>query len=395
MKELWQMDKNDAPVWQRKRVIWLFSGCVMIAIILVVGGLTRLNQAGLSITEWEVIRGVVPPLSEAKWEEVFETYRQYPEYREIHRGMSLSEFKVIYWWEYSHRMLSRLLGVLFLLPLLWFVAKRAMPPGDALKLLGIAALGGVQAFLGWYMVQSGLADQPVVSHLRLGIHLVVAFLIFSFLWTMALNRIPGSPSIRKTVQPAIDSSEKSATADRFRNSGMPGRKWLGVNPDIIFGTLLVLLFLQVLVGGWSAGLKAGYVYPTFPKMGNYWIPPELGFMSPLWYDLTHNAISVQFLHRLLAFMVTVLVLFPAIAGLRSGSGPLQRAGLLLILIITLQITTGALNVLWGVPVWLASFHQLGALMLLTALLTWRYLYTLPGTYKTRQANHAENIQTIS
>lgn len=382
------MNENDATIWEKRRVAWLFSGCFMIAVILFVGGLTRLNQAGLSITEWEVVRGVMPPLTETQWEDVFDTYRQFPEYREVHRGMTLPEFKVIYWWEYSHRMLSRLLGLIFIVPFFWFVWKRAMPPGDALKLLGIAALGGVQAFLGWYMVQSGLADQPVVSHLRLGIHLVVAFLLFSFLWTMALNRIPKSPRLRSNMQSAKSSSKKPGSMDRFLGSGMPERRWLGVNPELIFGVLLVLLFLQVLIGGWTAGLKAGYVYPTFPKMGSYWIPPELGFMSPLWYDLTHNAISVQFLHRLLALILAVFILFPAAAGLRSGYGPLQLAGLVLLLIITLQIFTGALNVLWGVPVWLASVHQLGALMLLAALLTWRYLYTLPGTDITKQAVHA-------
>jgi heme a synthase len=365
------MDQNDAPLWHRRRVIWLFSGCVMIAIILVIGGLTRLNQAGLSITEWEVVRGAIPPLSEAQWEEVFETYRQYPEYQEIHRGMSLSEFKVIYWWEYSHRMLSRFLGALFLLPFLWFVALRVMPPGDALKLAGIALLGGVQAFLGWYMVQSGLDTQPVVSHLRLGIHLVVAFLIFSMLWTMALNRI------------------------RMRNTS-PGKIWGGIGRTgfestagygslfhtkkanllhIVALTAILLLFLQVLVGGWTAGLKAGYIYPTFPKMGDYWIPPQLGYFTPLWFDLTHNAITVQFIHRMLGLLLTIFILIPAIAGLRSGSGPLQLAGFALLLIITLQITTGALNLLWGVPVWLASLHQLGALLLLAALLTWLNLHS--------------------
>ncbi len=325
----------------------------MIAVILVVGGLTRLNQAGLSITEWEVVRGVVPPLSQSQWEEVFDTYRQYPEYREIHRGMTLSEFKVIFWWEYSHRMLSRLLGLLFLLPFLWFVYKRAMPPADALKLAGIAMLGALQAFLGWYMVQSGLESQPVVSHLRLGIHLVVAFLLFSLLWTMALNRM------------------------QLRNNG-PGIMRGGLGRTVLHSIVMVaivLLFLQVLVGGWTAGLKAGFVYPTFPKMGDYWIPPQLGYFTPLWYDLAHNAISVQFLHRLLGLLLTIFILIPAVAGLRLGSGPLQLAGFALLLIITLQVTTGALNLLWGVPVWLASLHQLGALILLAALLTWLNLHS--------------------
>ncbi len=341
----------------------------MIAMILVVGGLTRLNQAGLSITEWEVVRGVIPPLGQAQWEEVFETYRQYPEYQEIHTGMSLSEFKVIYWWEYSHRMLSRLLGVLFLLPFLWFVAKRAMPPGDALKLAGIALLGGVQAFLGWYMVQSGLDTQPVVSHLRLGIHLIVAFLLFSLLWTMALNRLPGRNA---------GSGRSSGIRTGFSNMPGFGRRFRLNRGSLLQITVLaaiVLLFLQVMVGGWTAGLKAGYVYPTFPKMGDYWIPPQLGYFTPLWFDLTHNAISVQFMHRVLGLLLTIFILIPAVAGLRSGSGPLQLAGFALLLIITLQITTGALNLLWGVPVWLASLHQLGALFLLAALLTWQNLHS--------------------
>jgi heme a synthase len=355
---------KDSKKWRRRRVIWLFSGCAMIAVILIVGGLTRLNQAGLSITEWEVISGVVPPMSEAQWETAFETYRQFPEYQEIHRGMTLSEFKVIYWWEYSHRMLSRLLGVIFIIPFLIFIWKRAMPAGDALKLLGVALLGGVQAFLGWYMVQSGLESQPVVSHLRLGIHLTVAFLLFSFLWTMAMNRIPDPPRI------ALNRSQ-------FIRTGFsrPGEIYAVQVMPVLWTLAMILLFVQVLIGGWTAGLKAGYVYPTFPKMGEYWIPPELGFMSPWWYDLTHNAISVQFLHRLTALLLTLLIIPIAVHGLRYPVRPLQITSVILLGVIALQILTGALNLLWGVPVWLASFHQIGALVLLAALLTWhRYYY---------------------
>ncbi len=346
--------------WRRRRVIWYFSGCVMIAVILIVGGLTRLNQAGLSITEWEVISGVIPPLSEAQWNDAFETYRQFPEYQEVHRGMTLPEFKVIYWWEYTHRMLSRLLGFLFVIPFLIFVWKRAMPIDEAVKLGGIVLLGGAQAFLGWYMVQSGLADQPVVSHLRLGIHLVVAFLLFALLWNLAINRIPKN----SRQFPGI---LNKATGRRSLSRNFSDTQWM----NIIWAAALGLLFLQVLVGGWTAGLKAGFVYPTFPKMGAYWIPPELGFMSPWWYDFSHNAISVQFLHRVLALLVTLLVIPLAVSGLRSYVRPLQLTGLVSLLIIALQIVTGALNVLWGVPVWLSSVHQFGALILLAALLTMR------------------------
>ncbi len=357
---------HDTIKWKRWRVIWLFSGCVMVSVILVVGGLTRLNQAGLSMTEWEVISGVIPPMSESDWQNTFETYRQFPEYREVHRGMTLSEFKVIYWWEFSHRMLSRLLGVLFLIPFLLFVWKRVMPPDDALKLVGIALLGGVQAFLGWYMVQSGLESRPVVSHLRLGIHLVVAFLIFAFLWKMALNRIP--ERIR----------EANFRIGKYRVTRRASRRilWLTVYQwvQVAAVTAIALLFIQVLVGGWTAGLKAGFVYPTFPKMGDYWIPPELGRMAPWWYDLSHNAISVQFLHRIIALLLTLVVVPPMITGLQSGVRSLQLTGLALLLIIALQITTGALNVLWGVPVWLSSVHQFGALLMLAALLTWKHYY---------------------
>lgn len=360
------LPENDTIKWDKWRVIWLFSGCVMVVAILIVGGLTRLNQAGLSMTEWEVVGGVVPPMNHSQWQETFDTYRQFPEYQQIHRGMSLDEFKVIYWWEYSHRMLSRFLGVIFLVPFLLFVWKRVMPPIDAMKLGGIALLGGVQAFLGWYMVQSGLESQPVVSHLRLGFHLVVAFLIFSFLWTMALNRLPG-----KKYRGSIPAGKY-----RFFNSssrkilGLTGWQWIHMTGV----AAIVLLFLQVMVGGWTAGLKAGYVYPTFPKMGEFWIPPEMGYMSPWWHDFTNNAISVQFIHRLIALVITVLVIPPALAGIRSEAGPLQLSGLALLLIMALQITSGALNVLWGVPVRLAVLHQFGALLMLASLLTWRRYY---------------------
>ncbi|MEX0680709.1 MAG: COX15/CtaA family protein [Balneolales bacterium] len=360
------MNRTDSQGWQRMRVIWLFSGCVMIAVILVVGGLTRLNQAGLSITEWDVIQGVIPPLTESQWDEVFEIYRQFPEYREIHKGISIAEFKIIYWWEYTHRMLSRLLGMLFLIPFVIFVWKRAMPAGDAVKLGGIALLGGIQAFLGWYMVQSGLANQPVVSHLRLGIHLVVAFLLFYFLWTMAINRIPG------LSRDSVGNQNHDGQSHRMYH--IPLHRL--IHP--IIRTALVLLFLQVLMGGWTAGLKAGYVYPTFPKMGEFWIPPELGFMSPWWFDISHNAISVQFFHRLLALLLTLFVIPPIVAGFRSSARPLRLTGFILLLIMSLQILTGALNVLWGVPVWISSVHQFGALMLMAALLTWRRYWNVYG-----------------
>ncbi len=356
----------DTAGWKRWRVIWLFSGCVMIAVILIVGGLTRLNQAGLSITEWEVISGVVPPLNHAEWEDAFDTYKQFPEYQYVHQGMTLGEFKVIYWWEYSHRMLSRFLGMLFLVPFLIFIWYRVMPPDDALKLGGIALLGGVQAFLGWYMVQSGLDDQPVVSHIRLGIHLTVAFLIFSLLWTMVLNRY-----YTRNIGYTGAVKNRYLRNHSYRTFlGITKRQWI-----YIFGlSAIMLLFIQVMVGGWTAGLKAGFVYPTFPKMGDYWIPPEIGRLSPWWYDMSNNLISVQFIHRIIALLVTIVILPPAVAGIRSEVRPLQRAGLALLLIIALQIITGALNVLWGVPVWLSSVHQVGALLLLAVLLLWRYHY---------------------
>lgn len=370
---------NDTLRWKKRRVIWLFSGCAMISVILIVGGLTRLNQAGLSITEWEVVSGVVPPLSDMQWEEAFETYRQFPEYHYVHRGMSLEEFKVIYWWEYSHRMLSRLLGILFLIPFVIFVKKRVMPPGDAMKIAGIALLGGVQAFLGWYMVQSGLEDQPVVSHLRLGIHLVFAFFLFQLLWTMAWNRMHG---INRTwhhmpVEPVIRKKGNvlgSVAGYRTFRGFAKGRLL-----KFLWPVAVAVLYLQVMAGGWTAGLKAGYVYPTFPMMGDYWIPPELGRFAPWWYDLSHNAISVQYLHRILALLLTLLVLPLSAAGIRSGIRPLQLTGLGLLIILALQITSGAFNLLWGVPAWLSSAHQFGALLLLALLVLWRYYFKRPGS----------------
>src|SRR5271155_1419927 len=237
----------DPRVRDRRAVAaWLFICCALVSVLVVVGGVTRLTHSGLSITEWDPIVGTLPPLSDGDWSEAFIRYRSTPEYRQVNPDMDLEAFKHIYWWEYAHRLLGRAIGVAFLLPYLWFLIRRQIPLGYAGALAAIFALGGLQGALGWYMVQSGLVDDPRVSHLRLTAHLGLAFLIFgAMLWVaLSLSRprpaSPDKPALRR------------------------------------FASLLVgLVYLMVLAGGLVAGIRAGFAYNSFPRMNGHWVPPEI------------------------------------------------------------------------------------------------------------------------
>lgn len=324
----------DRPV-----AYWLFSGCVMIAIILVVGGLTRLNDAGLSITEWDVIGGVIPPMSEAGWQDAFDTYRAFPEYQELNAGMSMSEFKMIYWWEYAHRMLARMLGFLFLIPFLIFAWQRRFSVPEYGKLTSIFMVGALQGFIGWYMVQSGLAGEPYVSHLRLAMHLGLAFLIFGMTLRFGLTKFLG-----KATLPQWTPLRKATVA------------------------IGALLFIQVLLGALTAGLNAGYVYPTFPKMGPHWIPPEIGSLSPLVYDLFNNMVTVQFLHRMTAYLLVVVSLVFWYRMYRTvNDATIRFYGHLFLALVVAQVAAGVFTLLLFIPNWLAVLHQFLALMLFTII----------------------------
>ena len=323
---------------------WLLLCCALVFAMVVVGGATRLTRSGLSIVEWEPLVGAIPPLSQTDWEQLFQEYQRTPEYLKVNRGMSLQEFKGIFWWEYVHRLLGRLIGLAFLLPLIWFIVRRKVDAALTPRLLGIFLLGGVQGFVGWWMVSSGLVDDPRVSHVRLSIHLGLAFLIFGAMFWTALDLL---------------SNEVRERLDR------------SLAPVASFASILsVVIFVMVLSGGLVAGTRAGYAYNTFPLMNGHVFPPEYFLLSPWWDNFLHNMATVQFNHRLIAW--ALLFLIPVLwwrawrAGVRGQLGlPLD----LLMLMLLVQVGLGIATLLQRVPVVLGTAHQAGALVLF-ALALW-------------------------
>jgi len=318
---------------------WLFACCALVFAMIVVGGATRLTHSGLSITEWQPIVGAVPPLSDAAWEAAFAKYRATPEYRLVNHGMSVAEFKRIFWWEYAHRLLGRAIGLAFLLPLLWFAWRRAVPQGYGWKLAGIFVLGGLQGALGWYMVQSGLVDDPRVSQFRLTAHLTLAFAIFAAMQWIAMSLIwpptPASASLRRLALAAT-----------------------------------VLVLLMVVTGGFVAGIRAGFAYNTFPLMNGHLLPPEATILTPLWKNFFYNMAMVQFDHRLaaLALAVAVAALWWRVRRARDASARTRTGAHLLLAAVVLQAALGIATVLHAVPLVLGILHQAGAVLVLAAAL---------------------------
>jgi cytochrome c oxidase assembly protein subunit 15 len=322
---------------------WLFACCALVFCMVVVGGVTRLTHSGLSITEWQPIVGTLPPLTEGDWQVAFDKYRLTPEFRQVNHAMSLAEFKGIFWWEYFHRLLGRLIGVAFLVPLVWFVARRRVPAGYAWKLAGIFVLGGLQGAMGWYMVQSGLVDDPRVSQFRLTAHLGLAFVIFAAMFWVGLSLV----------------FPERAPLDR---RGRATRRWA-------LGTAALVLFM-VLTGGFVAGIRAGFAYNTFPLMNGHWVPPELFLIDPWWKNFFWNMATVQFDHRLTAYALAIAVPLlwwkvradPALpARARAGAG-------VLLALLAAQIALGIATLLLVVPLPLAAAHQAGALLVFAAAL---------------------------
>ncbi|GIX17732.1 MAG: heme A synthase [Rhodothalassiaceae bacterium] len=318
---------------------WLLLIAVLIGLMVVVGGITRLTESGLSIVEWKPVTGVIPPLSEEAWQKEFAAYRQSPEYRLVNRGMTLDEFKRIYWWEYIHRLLGRLIGLAYLLPLIGFWARGLIPKGYRGRLVLIFLLGGVQGLIGWLMVKSGLQSEPEVSHYRLMLHLLFALFLFSFvLWT-ALDLL-------------------------HPRHGSRQRRW-----RILGRVFLAVLVVQIALGALMAGLKAGYAFDTWPKMGESWIPPGLLMLEPAWRNVFDNAVMVHFLHRSTAWLVAGLALLQLVlAWTHDAPGPTKFAVLVIALLTALQFTLGVVTVTHGVPILWAVLHQAGAVLLLAATL---------------------------
>jgi cytochrome c oxidase assembly protein subunit 15 len=317
----------------RALALWLFAVAALVFLMIVVGGITRLTESGLSITRWEPISGAIPPLGQ----EAFDLYRDSPQYQQVNSGMSLNEFKFIFFWEYLHRLIGRLIGLAFALPLAWFAWKRAIPKGYGWKLLLLLALGGLQGAIGWWMVASGLIDRPEVSHIRLAVHLLAAFLIFGALiwvgldlWSMSRNR-------------------------EARPSRMPQ---LGI-------WTLSVLALQFLFGAYVAGLEAGYAFNSWPKMGDEWFPSGTPMLTPFLSNFADNPIVVQFIHRWLAWGVAALAIALALKAWRARY---EIAAAAVVAAVLVQISLGIATLLSGVALWVAAAHQAMAALLLATIL---------------------------
>lgn len=309
-------------------------------ILVLVGGGTRLTESGLSITEWKPVSGVIPPLTQADWQAEFERYKQIPQYAQINAGMTLSQFKSIFWWEFIHRIWARVVGLVFVIPLAWLWFRRRIPREMIPRLVTLGVLMGAQGAMGWYMVASGLTQRVNVSQYRLAAHLSVALVIYLLtVWTAA-----------------------SGGTERRREEANGGRRkaWA-------LGTMLAFAFITVVSGAFVAGLRAGHIYNEFPMMGAGLVPVEYGTMSPRWRDLLENPASAQFDHRVLAIATLVLVL-SAWPWLRKGAGAALRVRLdLVAAAVLLQVALGITTLLLSVPVAIGVAHQAGAVLLLTAL----------------------------
>ena len=335
---------NMADMKSRRSIaIWLLVCCVTIYAMVVLGGVTRLTGSGLSMVKWEPVIGVLPPLSQTEWEKVYLLYQQYPEFKLKNSHMDLEAFKGIFWLEYAHRVLGRLIGVIFLLPLIYFLVRKKIDRSFFPKLTLMFLLGGLQGLLGWYMVKSGLSQDPHVSQYRLTAHLGFAFLIYAYIFWIALDLLSLADKKR-----AIDD-----------------------NPGLRKFSFLVtgLISITVLSGGFVAGLKAGLAYNTFPLMDGQWIPEGLFTLDPGWANFFENVTTVQFDHRLLATLLFILIPIYWYIALRRNSNPGIRLGLhLLLFTLIVQIALGISTLLFYVPVALAATHQGVALALFTLAL---------------------------
>ncbi|MFQ6604843.1 MAG: COX15/CtaA family protein [Fidelibacterota bacterium] len=314
---------------------WLLTACILVFIMVLIGGITRLTHSGLSIVDWKPIHGVIPPLSDAEWQEEFAHYQQYPEYRLLNRHMTVTEFKDIFFWEYLHRLIGRLIGLVFIIPYCFFKYRKLIPHGMDRNLIIMFLLGAGQGFMGWYMVISGLVDKPFVSHYRLAAHLLLAFIIIGYIYWTYLTYY----SRRETV--AISRLLRSA----------------------IF-LLPVVTLVQILYGAFTAGLKAGFSWNTYPLMNGAIIPEGLWLQDPWWLNLLQSEMTIQFIHRSLAIVLVILVVI-IYQGLRreTRTRPQSLARQAILAIVLLQFTLGIITLLTAVQLAVALLHQLGAVLL--------------------------------
>lgn len=333
-----QVRKEIARVDADRKAVRIWLGVVILALfcLVLVGGATRLTNSGLSITKWEPIHGVIPPLTAAEWEEELELYRQIPEYQQINKGMSLDEFKFIFWWEWAHRLLARLIGVLFAVPLAYFWLRGKIEPSLRKPLVGLLALGGLQGFIGWWMVSSGLSERTDVSQYRLAVHLMMACFIFaSCVW------------IYRSLYPHTDDAVPTEKSRLFA------------------GVLLIMTFVQIYLGALVAGLDAGFTYNTWPLMDGAWVPQGLFIQSPAWINIFENPKTVQYIHRIGAYVLWGAALAYMIQSLRAAPETTHaRRSVVLFVLISIQAVIGIATLVMQVPLAAGVIHQGMALVVL-------------------------------
>ncbi|MHA1189637.1 MAG: COX15/CtaA family protein [Alphaproteobacteria bacterium] len=319
---------------------WLYAVAALVVLMVLVGGATRLTDSGLSITEWKPVTGAVPPFSEATWLAEFDKYKAIPEYRLVNRGMSLAQFKTIYWWEWGHRFLGRLIGLAFAVPFAMFLLTGHLRRRHVPVMGGLLLLGGLQGAVGWWMVASGLVERVDVSQYRLAVHLTLASFIFASLIAVA------------------------ATFERPRDRTSPMALPVRASTGLIAGLIIALVFAQIFAGGLVAGLDAGMAYNSWPLMDGRIVPGGLLVMEPAWRNFFENALTVQFAHRMVAYGIVLLVFFHAVQLRRSGNPGAARRALWLVAAVLVQVALGIATLVAQVPTALALAHQAGAMVLL-------------------------------
>ena len=337
--------------------IWLLVGCALVATMVIIGGITRLTHSGLSMVTWKPVSGTIPPLNETEWQTEFTKYKTSPEYNKKNYHFTLEEFKEIFFWEYLHRLIGRIIGFVFLIPFLYFVIKKKIKTKKLRNnLIVIFILSGLQGLVGWYMVKSGLVNNPNVSHYRLATHLILALILFSYIYWIALQLLfPGKNNHTKQTQNISKLS-----------------KWL-----------LFFTGLQIIYGAFIAGLKAGKFYPTYPKMGSSWMPSIINesFTQNGLISLIENPYTIQFVHRWLAVIVLALTFYIYKRSIRTLLTIQQKKAIQFLgIAISIQFLLGVFTILYSVPIVLGVLHQFGALFFLTTVLTTLYFFKKTDSY---------------
>ncbi|MAB13791.1 COX15/CtaA family protein [Parvibaculum sp.] len=331
------------PEANRQIAIWLFGVAALIFVMVVVGGLTRLTESGLSITEWKPVTGALPPLSQTDWQREFDLYKQIPQYAALNKGMSLSEFKQIYWWEWGHRLLGRLIGFAFLIPFLWFAFTKKVERALVPKLAILFVLGGLQGALGWWMVKSGLVHRTEVSQYRLAAHLTLALILFAYIFWTGLSLWRSS---RDAVSHAPDAGSGLSTAARWLIAGF---------------------FLQIVLGAFVAGTRAGFIHNTWPLIqGAFFAPEGLFHLQPWWSNFFENLLTVQYQHRMFAYVLVILTGWHWWRVRASGVADARLSANCLLAAVLAQVVLGIGTLVMVVPIPMGAAHQAGAVIVLAA-----------------------------